>query len=387
MMLAPVKNSKLKVWMRQRPAVQDPSIDSFCFTYYKIIGNLSGGAPPVIEVHGGPGAGHEYLLTFADLWKEYRLPVVFYDQIGCASSTHLRQKAGDQSFWQEQLFQDELDNLIDHLDLRRAPGYHLLGQSWGGMLGAAFAARQPQGPCWLVLASALASEELATRGTRLLSDQMPADTQQALDEAEQKQEYEGPAYQRAMDFYRRTYMCRADPLPPELLPAMKHLSEDTTVYSTMYASPFQHRYPLSSHIYFYFISDSFTYGPSTLAMIGSLKKWTVVPRLPKITAPTLVCNSEYDTSHDIAQVPFFELVPRLGRDSMTEIVNNAIAKHRRMECRTLKDDVVCDRMKWFTEQEAREDETWNKVLTRLVSYQVFKQSLPEKQTRPPSRRF
>lgn len=28
-------------------------------------------------------------------------------------------------------------------------------------------------------------------------------------------------------------------------------------------------------------------------------------------APTLVYNAEYDTSHDVAQIPFFELIPRV----------------------------------------------------------------------------
>ncbi|KAI1389572.1 proline-specific peptidase [Hypoxylon trugodes] len=263
------------------------SIDESCFTYYKIIGDLSSGLPPVVVAHGGPGAGHEYLLTFADLWRNYGLPVVFYDQIGCASSTHLQHKAGDRSFWQEQLFQDELDNLIDHLELRRDPGFHFLGQSWGGMLGAAFAARQPQGLRRLVLASALANKELATRGTKLLREQMPPDMRQALEEAEKKAEYEGPAYKEALDFYFRKHVCRAESYPPvDLLPALKNLSEDTTVYRTMN-------------------------GPSPLTADGTLDKWTVISRLPKINVPTLVYNGEFDTSHDIAQVPFFELIPRV----------------------------------------------------------------------------
>lgn len=212
-----------------------PSIDEPCFTYYKIIGDLSSGTPPVVVAHGGPGAGHEYLLTFADLWREYGLPVVFYDQIGCASSTHLPQTAGDQSFWQEQLFQDELDNLLDHLDLRRGAGFHFLGQSWGGMLGAAFAARQPLGLRRLILASALASKELASRGTVLLRNQMPPEMQQALDEAEKKGEYESPEYKTALEYFYKKHVCRTDPFPPaELLPALKHLGEDTTVYRTMY---------------------------------------------------------------------------------------------------------------------------------------------------------
>lgn len=39
--------------------------------------------------------------------------------------------------------------------------------------------------------------------------------------------------------------------------------------------------------------------------------WTSIPRLPQITAPTLVYNGEYDTSQDIGQEPFFELIPRV----------------------------------------------------------------------------
>ncbi|KAF3023589.1 hypothetical protein E8E14_011775 [Neopestalotiopsis sp. 37M] len=263
------------------------SVDEVCFTYYKIIGDLSCGKPPVVVAHGGPGAGHEYLLMFADLWLGYGLPVVFYDQIGCASSTHLPQKAGDESFWQEGLFQDELDNLLDFLELRRDPGFHFLGQSWGGMLGSAFAARQPKGLRRLVLASALASKVLSAQGVRMLRNQMPADMRQALETAEEKEEYESPEYKRALDYYYRTYVCRANPFPPqELLPALKNLGEDTTVYRSMN-------------------------GPSPLTTLGSLKEWSVISRLPKIQVPTLVYNGEHDTSHDIAQVPFFELIPRV----------------------------------------------------------------------------
>ncbi|RWA10281.1 hypothetical protein EKO27_g4818 [Xylaria grammica] len=264
-----------------------PSVDKPCSTFYKIIGDLSAGAPPVVVVHGGPGVGHEYLLTFEALWREYGLPVVFYDQIGCASSTHLSEKAGDEAFWQEQLFQDELDNLLDYLKLRQGPGFHLLGQSWGGMLGAAFAARRPEGLRRLVLASGLASKELADRGVNRLKDQMPRDMHQALDEAEKKNEFNSPTYKSAMNFYHRNFVCRADPFPPaEMLPSWKNMTEDSTVYRTMY-------------------------GPSPLIINGSLRTWTVVPKLNRITVPTLVYNGEYDTSHDVAQAPFFELIPQV----------------------------------------------------------------------------
>lgn len=52
-------------------------------------------------------------------------------------------------------------------------------------------------------------------------------------------------------------------------------------------------------------------GPSVHRANGSLNGWTSIPRLAEITAPTLVYNGEFDTSHDIGQVPYFELIPRV----------------------------------------------------------------------------
>lgn len=208
-----------------------PSIDHPCSTYYKIIGDLSTG-PPVVVVHGGPGAGHEYLLPFADLWPRYKLPVIFYDQIGCASSTHLPQTAGDKTFWQESLFIAELNNLLDSLRLR--DGFYLLGQSWGGMLGAAFAASQPRGLRKLILASALASKELSIRSIQLLRKQLPQETQQALSDAEKNRDFDSSAYKDAVNLFYKKHLCRVEPFPPpELIPTLKNLSEDKTVYGTM----------------------------------------------------------------------------------------------------------------------------------------------------------
>lgn len=45
---------------------------------------------------------------------------------------------------------------------------------------------------------------------------------------------------------------------------------------------------------------------------GILDGWTSVPGLHKITAPTLVFNGGYDSSsRDMAQIPFFENIPRV----------------------------------------------------------------------------
>lgn len=116
-----------------------PNAGKPCKTWYKILGSLQETTAPVlIGLHGGPGSGHEYLAPLADLYRPYGIPTLLYDQIGCGRSTHLREKMGDAEFWSFDLFIKELDNLIDHLDIRKR-GFFLLGQSWGGVLGASYA--------------------------------------------------------------------------------------------------------------------------------------------------------------------------------------------------------------------------------------------------------
>ncbi|PSJ38866.1 alpha/beta fold hydrolase [Allosphingosinicella deserti] len=44
----------------------------------------SGGKTPLLMLHGGPGAAHNYLLSMKALADER--PVVFYDQLGCGRS-------------------------------------------------------------------------------------------------------------------------------------------------------------------------------------------------------------------------------------------------------------------------------------------------------------
>jgi L-proline amide hydrolase len=109
-------------------------------TWYRITGERSSAKPPVFVLHGGPGAAHNYLERYKLLARDGRA-VIHYDQLGCGNSTLLPDKGAD--FWTPALFVDELNNLIDHLRLRKA--YHVLGQSWGGMLASEFGITQVAG--------------------------------------------------------------------------------------------------------------------------------------------------------------------------------------------------------------------------------------------------
>lgn len=47
--------------------------------WWKTVGSAPGTA--ILTLHGGPGAGHDYLMPMAALASDRRL--VFYDQLGC----------------------------------------------------------------------------------------------------------------------------------------------------------------------------------------------------------------------------------------------------------------------------------------------------------------
>ncbi|CZT20853.1 related to proline iminopeptidase [Ramularia collo-cygni] len=266
-----------------------PSVDTPCYTFYKIFGDLRKG-PPLVIVHGGPGSAHEYMLPYAKLWTQHGIPVVFYDQIGCASSTHIREKAGDKSFWSNDLFIKELENLLDFLHVRDAdgPGFDLLGHSWGGMLVAAFAARQPRGLRRIILASALASVDLWRECLPYFKSKLTPEARQALEDVLKSGNLENPsqAFREAEATYMKTFWCRKDPIPPELLTIKKHGEIDSTVRKTMY-------------------------GPSVYMCNGTLQDWTCIPLLTQINVPTLVYNGEFDVAQDRVTAPFFELIPRV----------------------------------------------------------------------------
>src|SRR5919204_6716531 len=111
-------------------------------TWYRVVGDLDPDAlrAPVVICHGGPGAVHDYLLPIAELHRSGRA-CVLYDQLGNGRSDHLPD--ADPSFWTVELFERELGALTEHLGIDGR--YHVLGQSWGGMLALLHALEQPAG--------------------------------------------------------------------------------------------------------------------------------------------------------------------------------------------------------------------------------------------------
>lgn len=201
-------------------------------TWYKIIGDLGKSATgrPLVTLHGGPGSSHHYILSIADLASSPGVPVVFYDQLGIANSTHLPNKPKE--FWTPELFMDELENLLEKLGI--ADDFDLLGQSWGGMLGAQFAAdRQPKGLKHLIIANSPASMVLWEEAAAKLLKGMPEDVQATLKKHEDAGTTDSKEYHDAMNVFYQKHLCRVNPFPEEVLKSFEAIEQDPTVYSTM----------------------------------------------------------------------------------------------------------------------------------------------------------
>ena len=235
-------------------------------TWYRVTGTLDPASPlaPVVLLHGGPGATHDYLDAMCGLAAGGRA-VVHYDQLGNGRSTHLRDRGAD--FWSVQLFCDELDDLLAGLGV--AGRYHVLGQSWGGCLALEHALRRPPGLRSLVLADTLASvPDFVAECQRLLAD-LPADVQATIRRHEEAGTTDDPAYQDAcMVFYKR-HLCRLETWPEEVQRSFQAIDDDPTVYGTMN-------------------------GPSEFTVIGTIRDWDVTGRLGEIRVPTLIVSGRHD---------------------------------------------------------------------------------------------
>lgn len=158
---------------------------------------------------------------------------MLYDQIGNASSTHLPEKKGDEEFWKEELFHHELANVLSKLGLDER-GYDLVGHSWGGMIGATFAGKQPKGLHKLVISNSPASLQPWINAYKAYRAELPQELQDTMQRHEDAGTTDGDEYQDIMmnEFFKK-HMMTITPWPEEFLKSFEWGSKDKTVDATM----------------------------------------------------------------------------------------------------------------------------------------------------------
>jgi L-proline amide hydrolase len=231
-------------------------------TWYRVAGdldNVADGKFPILTLHGGPGACHDYLESLQPFAETGR-PVIFYDQLGCGNSD----RPDDPSMWTVDLFLDELRTVRRELGLDRI---HLLGQSWGGMLAMEYALTQPDDIVSLMIASSPASMPLWVQEANRLREELPAEVQQTLLQHEAAGTTDSPEYEQAMKVFYDRHVCRVVPNPDYVANTWAKLGKQ--VYETMN-------------------------GPSEFHVVGTLKNWDIRHRLGEITIPTLITSGLHD---------------------------------------------------------------------------------------------
>ena len=201
-------------------ALRTPGDELFSGTHWRVAGEIDSGLPPLLCLHGGPGSTCAYFELLDDLAAGGRA-VVTYDQIGCGGSF----LDGVPSLWRAETWLAELEAVVSHLGL---DDFHLLGQSWGGMLAITYLAeRRPPQVRSVILSSTLSSSALWGREQRRMARQLPEADRAALAAAEKSATFAGAAYQRAIDCYMDLHCADVTPaafalgatrgLPPPLL--------------------------------------------------------------------------------------------------------------------------------------------------------------------------
>lgn len=241
------------------------------------------GALPLVVLHGGPGMAHDYVRNLAELADETGRTVVHYDQFGCGRSSHRPDAPAD--YWTPELFVREFGVVLDALDLRRV---HLLGQSWGGMLGAEIAVAGHPALASLAICNSPASMELWVQGAARLRAALPAASRDALDRHERDGTLDDPEYLDATRVFYERHVCRVVPTPQDFEDSERQMEAEPTVYHTMN-------------------------GPNEFHVVGTLRDWTIVDRLGAVAVPTLVVAGEHDEATPETWAPFVERIPGARR--------------------------------------------------------------------------
>lgn len=232
-----------------RLAVPDGTI------WYKVSG--TGTATPLVLLHGGPGFSSFYLKPFETLADDRQ--VIRYDQLGGGKSGPMT----DTSLMNIGHFVAELDSLRAALGIER---WHVLGHSWGTMLGIEYYRAHPDRVASLTFGSPVFDIPAYAAHARELQLTLSDSAQRAIRQADATGAYEDPHYQNAINEFYGLYVFR-HPVPADLD------STFATVNQAVY---------------------TYMQGPSEFTITGTFKDFNVTGFLPQVRVPTLLTVGEFD---------------------------------------------------------------------------------------------
>jgi proline iminopeptidase len=267
-------------------AVQERFVDAGGVMIYTA---TLGKGPPLMVLHGGPGASHDYFLPYLLPLARHHT-VVFIDERGSGKS----QKLQDSTQYTVEAMVEDVEAVRRALHLGNID---VLGHSYGGVLAQAYALRYQQHIRRLILASTFHSTRAMNEVFRKMKANMPAELRTRIDAFEAAGLYgKGKGYEqgRYVDDYMKAawgeayfpylYANRPD---PSYEPTQS--GTDWEVYRQMWGSHGE------------FIID------------GNLQSVEYAERLATIKVPTLLLVGDHD-----------ECDPSLSRDMHARIAGSQL---------------------------------------------------------------
>jgi len=235
--------------------------------YYKTMGQ----GQPLVIVHGGPGASHDYFLPYLlPLARENRL--IFIDERGCGQS----QKLEDPSAYTVENMVEDVEVVRQVLDLGKI---NLLGHSFGGVLAQAYALKYPENLSHLILCSTFHSTSKMNEIFKKIKEKMAPELLARIEKMEKAGLYgHGKDYEK--NRYTSEYMTAAwgEGYFPYLYQNHPDANYDPVANGNMAWDVYREMWGSNGE----FVID------------GNLKSVEYANRLSSITVPTLITVGDHD---------------------------------------------------------------------------------------------
>ena len=182
---------------------------------HKIMTYTFGDGPEtLLLVSGGPGCPCNFLRDTHENYTKMGLRVVTWDQLGCGESDSI----DDPSFWEIDRFVDEVEHVRTSLNLGNI---HLLGQSWGGVLGLEYILRYPHAVKTFIITSSAFNIPMMQRGFERHKAALGHETTLMMAMREGNGTTNHPEYQAAYTLLAYRHICRFPEWPECLIASMK----------------------------------------------------------------------------------------------------------------------------------------------------------------------
>jgi proline iminopeptidase len=249
--------------------------------YYELLGR----GTPLVILHGGPGASHDYFLPYLlPLARQHRL--VFIDERGSGKS----EKLEDPSGYTVENMADDVEAVRQGLKLGKIS---LLGHSCGGVLAQAYALKYQRNLTHLVLCSTFHSTSKMNEVFRRMVAEMDPELRNRIESLEKAGLYgRGKVYER--NRYSNDYMAAAwgEAYFPYLYQRRPDPNYDPVANGIMSWDLYREMWGSSGE----FLID------------GNMKSVEYGDRLHSITVPTLITAGDHD-----------ECAPSLSREMHEKI--------------------------------------------------------------------